>query len=152
MTGAEQGRILPAVAGAVGGLLLLSTLALRWATRGPGATMVGHRLAQALRAVPGRASGWAELGGIVLYVVALVGAAVLATCWVRHPLVVVARGAVGLLVVGALGGLAGRGVLPLDRWAAGPAVALVGGLLLLAPAVAAVGRSRQRSVKGLVPR
>lgn len=123
-TGRTYARLL---SGALSGFLLISTLFLPWSADGVGSTIPGRRLADLLLRQEPRST--AELlGGTALYVVALVGAVVIAISAIAGKAVFAIR----MMLVGSTAASAGvaciwSGWTP-PHWG-GASMCLVGGVI-----------------------
>jgi hypothetical protein len=103
------------------GVMMLSTAVVRWVSSGPGSRFAGLELADNLRtgALSPDWGGWVALA---FYSMIGIGGLLIATAVIERRSVVALR---AVLSVGGLGLFAviGWGVLPIDKWAAGPTIA-----------------------------
>jgi hypothetical protein len=105
------------------GLMMLSTAVLRWVSSGPGSRFGGLELADNLRtgALSPDWGGWVAL---VFYSIVAFGGVLIATAVVERRSIVAVRGAMcfgGVVSFAALG----WGVLPIDKWGAGPTISSI---------------------------
>jgi hypothetical protein len=111
------------------GAALVTTLFLPWASSGNGSLLVGNELGRVL-AERGRTAM-----AVAVYAVALAGGAVIALAGDRGRTARAGRTVVGLALMAGLAWLAGHS-LPLDRWAAAPAMTLGAAIIAMARGLA----------------
>jgi hypothetical protein len=115
-----------------------------WTLRGNGSTLSGVRLARWLASGPARPS-WGPIASAIVLIIALAGCLAIGTCAIDHRLVVVARAAVGAVVLAGLLFLAITARLSFDRWGAAAWCALAGALALGASTVFSLSHLTDRS-------
>lgn len=105
----------------VSGAMLLSSATRRWVEQGPGSRFAGLELADNIRSGV-LSPSWGVWVALALYSIIGLGGVFIATAVVDHPVVVIARGVVGL--AGALVFVQiARAEIPFSEWAAGSTLA-----------------------------